>query len=290
MTAMGKLLVFLVLVLTLVWNGLVVNTYVGRTNWRKEAVESNKKAKEATDSATTMDGLYKAQQVAHEDEKRALYQDNKRLADRIDAYKKTYEDLLGQYNELFKSLEAQGRDNASLQANIKKLMTQVESQDVQITALNKEINELTLKSEADKAFATQARLEADSQKAKSERLGYRLQELYEKYQDLEKQGGGGVGGPRNGPLDRVPATPEGFRGTVVKVDGNFIEFTPGLDAGLQKGSVLVVQRKNPAAYLGKITVISVDPKAAVGQFTPPTGKVLKPGDYPKPGDEVTPDR
>src|SRR5438094_8866284 len=47
MTILGKILLFVVLVLSLVWTGLTVNAYVTRTNWANDA----KKWKDLGESA-----------------------------------------------------------------------------------------------------------------------------------------------------------------------------------------------------------------------------------------------
>ena len=79
MTILGKMLVFLVLVLTLVWNGLVVNAYVTRTNWRAEAKRSQDKAVEAADSANKMKGLLESERECALTPMRALRRGDARL-------------------------------------------------------------------------------------------------------------------------------------------------------------------------------------------------------------------
>ena len=97
-------------------------------------------------------------------------------------------------------------------------------------------------------------------------------------------------GPRGSGL------PPNFRGTVQKYDQAtaLITLTPGLDAGVQKGSVMSVYQAASGStyagtYLGKLTVLSADPKQAVGRFTPADPrKALAAEDLPKAGDELKP--
>ena len=51
MTALGKILVFFVLILSVVWNALVVNSYVTRTNYKTELEKEQKLRAEAANSA-----------------------------------------------------------------------------------------------------------------------------------------------------------------------------------------------------------------------------------------------
>ena len=91
------------------------------------------------------------------------------------------------------------------------------------------------------------------------------------------------------PGSRRVLLPPTFRGTVQKVEGELVIFTPGLDAGVQKGAELTVARYGPnPTYLGTITVLAADPKEASGRFTAPPGKRPGPNDFPRVGDVVTP--
>ncbi len=86
------------------------------------------------------------------------------------------------------------------------------------------------------------------------------------------------------------SVPESFRGTVTGVEGDVLSITPGADAGLRKGMTLEVYRTldvnrgaAPQKVLGRLTIVSVEPKEAVGRFTSPKAKL--PGDeLPKKGD------
>src|SRR5438046_918281 len=51
MTALGKILVFVVLILALIWNALVVNAYVSRANWKSELDKTTQKLAQASEAA-----------------------------------------------------------------------------------------------------------------------------------------------------------------------------------------------------------------------------------------------
>lgn len=73
--------------------------------------------------------------------------------------------------------------------------------------------------------------------------------------------------------EKAPTVPEGFRGTVIAVDGDLLTIEPGADAAARKGMVLeVFHAGTPMKSLGQVKILSVNPKEAVGRFTSPKAK------------------
>jgi hypothetical protein len=106
--------------------------------------------------------------------------------------------------------------------------------------------------------------------------------LTERMKELEKQLDRPSVKP-TGPAPRAPANP--VEGTVTEVDAaaGLVQISLGSDAGLEKGQTLEVYRLNadqPAAarYLGRIRVIDVTPKTAVGKRDTTTGGAVRVGD------------
>ena len=95
MTAIGKMLVFLVLFLSLVWNFLVVNAYTARTNWQREAKKYQADAVAAADAANKMKALRDAEAESSDDAKRALQQERDRYYTQV-AQLLNVRDALGQ--------------------------------------------------------------------------------------------------------------------------------------------------------------------------------------------------
>jgi hypothetical protein len=284
MTAIGKMMVFLVLVISLVFNFLTVNAYVTRTNWRAEAVKYKADTAKAVESANSMKTLVESEQAAGADAQRVLREESARYYSQNAVLQKQLVELTDLYNKAFTAANTQATEVAALQANIAKLTKQIEDNDKMLASLTDQLNKQTLAAEQSKVEADKQRLEAQSRQLQVERLSERLEALREENQqyraefgDLRRRQGG-------------PSLPETFRGTVKKIEGDLVVFTPGLDAGVQKGAVLNVARygANPK-YLGTITVLAADPKEASGRFAPPPGgRRPGPDDLPRPGDEVTP--
>lgn len=286
MTVLGKMLVFLVLLLSLVWNGLVVNAYVTRSNWKVEAEKYQSKAKEAASSANELRRLIDLEREASDNALRIVRQDRDRLYGQLADLEKQNNDLNKAYQEKLEAEKQIGNTQILLQANLKSLNEQVDSLTNSLGDKEKAIDQLTLTAEQAKAAETNAKLEAEAQRLRADRFNERIIALTEQIEEVRRGGmdGGGVG--------REPraSAPVGFRGTVRARQGELVSFTPGLDAGLQKNTTLTVFRLTPAPkYLGKIQVIQVDPKEAVGRFIPPSGVRLGADDYPKAGDELKAD-
>ncbi len=150
-----------------------------------------------------------------------------------------------------------------------------------------------------RAELERARLDADTQRQRNDRLESRIQQMAD---ELEKSRRGSLPLPLPRIGEQPPAVPEGFRGTVMERDGSekdlaagrdvLVKLTPGQDAGLRPGAVLTVHRSDKETksgrYLGTVTVISANAKDAVGRFRPAAGRRATVDDLPKPGDELIP--
>jgi hypothetical protein len=286
MTLLGKMLVFIVLVLALIWNALVVNAYATRTNWKAQADKAQKSAQDAAASAGNLRKLVEVEREASEERTRTLRDDNTRLYDQNVTLKKNNDDLNKAYQDQQTTNRGANAKADQLQANVNTLQKQIDVLTLSIAENQKQIDKLTHESEASKAAMVEAQLKAEAQQRRAEQLNELVQQFRGQIQERQTPGGGG------NPLERRPAAPTAFRGTVRARDGNLISFTPGLDAGLQNGTVLTIQRLSggKGKYVGKLKVTLVDPKEGVGQFVPPSGmRLVNLADWPQAGDELVPE-
>jgi hypothetical protein len=292
MTALGKILVFVILVLSLVWNFLVVNGYATRTNWKVTADKWQQEAKKAAESAGEAKKLLDEERAAAGDATRVLREERDRLYSQLAAVSGERDTLFKQYNDAIAAAQKQGQEVTQLLANVERLTKQVDAQDAQLKATAKTLDELTLAANADRVRANNAELVATAQRERAERLADRVRELGE---ELEGARRAGIAGRAGGSKPAAPA-PTGFKGTVrsIQVDGGqlLVALTPGSDAGLQRGAELTVRRLAPEArFVGTIRIVAANPKDAVGVFVPPAGRRLdpnNPNDFPKAGDELVP--
>ena len=298
MTILGKMLVFVVLALSIVWNALVVNSYVARTNWQKRAAEYEKKAQDAAASATSMKALLEEERAAAVEARQALQAERDRLYAINTQLVKDRQALVGQVNTAFEQAKTQGAQANVQQTNVDKLQNQVNSLDQQLKEKDKQLTDLTLGAQQDRVAAEKARIDAAGRAQQAERLAVRVQQLSDELDEYRRTVGPlAAVGPG---AQRSPALPEGFKGTVRRTEGAarefhagneiWVELTPGMDAGLKQGAILTVRRLNGAGgkYLGTITVARVNSKDAVGRFTPANPRAVTDADMPKPGDELVP--
>jgi hypothetical protein len=277
MTALGKVLVFVVLLLALVWNALVVNAYTTRVNWKGELEKTKEKLAQATDAANA--------ERRRADESRAaadavLAQLRKQVGD-LTTSKETLEKTLDETQKKLAIIqkteeETQKRDAV---ANTNTLKTQkiVEMLQKQLDSSEKEKNDAVIRAQKMTNDALQARINERSEKRRADELEGKLLKAND-----PNRGTGGVGATR-------PQVDRDFKATVTSVEGETVIINLGANARLQKGSVLQLSRTKPdPKFVGTLTITSVDPFYAVGRFTAPAN-VVKPtaDDLPKAGDTVS---
>ncbi len=281
MTALGKIMVVFVFLLSLVWAGLVVNTWATRTNWKAEADKQNKIAKENYEGAKALSEQAKADRSASDAKLAALQANVDRLQQQLIEQREQYTKLYAAYDTKLKADRVSDNAVTELTNDKTKLQNQVDVQSKNLIAMETDLNNQIRETEKNKNMREEAVRSANSEKQRADLLVDKLQKQAEA---LAAALAGGRGNIR-------PLAPEDFRGTVRSYSGGFVEITPGLNAGLKKDTVLRIRRtQGNKNYIGTITIGDiVDPDKAVGTFTLPFGvKNPKADDYPKVGDEVVP--
>jgi hypothetical protein len=286
MTILGKIMVFFVLILSLVWNFLVASAYATRTNYKVALEKMIKIQAETANAANNYKKLG--------DEKgAALEATNAQSQARV----REVEGQLAAANDQIAKYVADAQRQAALKdsiandqkltlSNVKLLESQNELQRAETKRLDDQLNKYVLlvqKSENDKL---QANIERDSALRKADDLENRLLALNDQL-TRDRTGPGGLG------ATRIPPTDPDFRATVVAATEDLVEISLGSNAKLQKGALLDVWRdakstaQGQSKFLGKIQISQVNPQGAVGKFVPPT-TVVKPttDDRPMKGDLV----
>jgi archaellum component FlaC len=280
------MLVFLVLILSLIWTFLTLNAFASRTNWANQAKKFQAEAQVAADAATKMKALRDSEAEANEDAKRAIAQERDRYREQVAQLQDQLSKLSSLYNTAFTEEQKKSAKAAELQANIDKLNGQVAQLTNDVKRLEGERNNAVIAMGVAKGERENAEIQRDNYKKASEKFADEVQKLREDNNDLRTGKGTGIPGVR------TPVAPVGLRGTITKVDEDrgtiYLEMTPGLDAGIQKGMTLDVQRLVPAGrYVGKVTITIVTNKGAAGTFTPATPGAPVTGEAkPRAGDEI----
>lgn len=305
MTAVGKLLVFLNLVFSLVVGAFAVMDYTARTHWsdqynklsanyavsegtaRAYKAEAEKLAKEKTE----LNAMLMAQ--ARADLKIEKPEDNDKVAklmvNMLGERAKTINDLKGDLNRLTTQLieeraklakygatsEVAVKDIERRQADVAKLRDQLATETKRNNDLVKEVI-----TERDEKVAH--KIDAAALRSRNEELLRDVARLEAKTRTLEalaRAGGTGKAGLPRALGPTVPPPPSDVEGLVQKAEGNLVTISIGGDSGIAKGQELQVFRfgTNPK-YLGKIRIMEVTPNQAVGQAVGRTSAPMQKGD------------
>ncbi len=275
MTILGKILVILNLVFTLIVGALMVLVYAARTNWQSayNKMRDNYNAAVAARDINAEE-IRKAQDAAKRFEGDV---DTRLVAEK--AQRDKVEAELARERTALRANEAKVADLDREVVRAKAAESQIQQEKLVLEEAAKKRDEQNkqLLAEYNKANqdATASRLLAESRRLMTEQLLARNKEL--EAQVSNQKGGAVVTG------DRPPANPPpgNVEGLITKIDdkGEFMSISIGSDSGIQKGHTLDAYRMSgeKAQYLGTIRVLEVRAKEAVARpekiYTQ-----LKPGD------------
>ncbi len=280
MTIVGKILVFVNLVFSLVVGGLVMVAFMARVNWEDYA-----KKREAQLSAVQADRdqvLKKADEDKAESDKEMAKV--KAALTAAEKERDTAKGLLVKKDEELALMKQKERkDNADVQS----FQIVIEGRRLQVgelirseKKLREEKQQLINEKNDERKLRIQADVDAKTHKARSLALEEQLRDMA---RELLRSRGGAAGtvvsrkrGEENPPRENV-------EGRVVTVDteDNLVKLSIGGDAGLEPGHTLKVFRLHPipeqSKYLGVIEILTVRPHEAVGRPVKPM-PAMRPGD------------
>jgi myosin heavy subunit len=282
MTAVGKILVFLNLVFSLVVGGFVAFTYVARTHWVAEykKLEAANQVL-AADARTYQSELDKARQdaaaqLAKKDAELKNSQQDLDAANRVVAQLR---DDLTKANSRSRQFENQ---TTIYTGEVSKRQDDV-AQLRETLSRERQNNNVLAKQNAElRDQATVAQIERRSVQDQNGRLEKLLQQAYKDMARMRANGGTSTiarAGGKNPP-------PENVEGLVKTTDSSgLMTLTIGSDAGLTKGHTLELFRLNPASpsqskYLGTVRIVEAEAHQSVAQ---PVGRLSAP---PQRGDRV----
>jgi len=288
MTAVGKLLVFLNLVFSLVVGAFAVMTYQARTHltdkYNKVAVQY------AVAQGTAQAYQKRAEDLAKE---KQAYNDKLREAgaallqlkgDGDDAAKTTLA-AIKQYQAELKELQNQigakqkELDEANKQVVALKAETTVGTQDVKVNAdnyrktvvqLNETLDQkrlLVVELNGTRDQKVAAEIDRDALKKKNEQMFAQLVSLEKENAAIKAERLLGGEGRRMAKRGVGSPPPSNLEGRITRVaNRNLVKISVGSDNGLSMDNVLQVYRLGPAPkYLGKIRIVSLGASEAVGQ-------------------------
>jgi hypothetical protein len=275
MTAVGKILVFVNLVFSLVVGGLVIAIYTARTHWESEynqlkaryqvAVASEKAAQNATAEAQrAADG-----RVAEVEAKRT------RLQTDLETQIAANTNLQKENSRLLKETTKQGALSSAQLAEVQMRQSNVDKLRQSLKAETERNITLVAENTRLRGETVSAQVQAKAFKDISQRLEKQVQAMAIREAQSSKSVGGPIArraGERNPPLENV-------EGLIRDLDssGRLVTLTIGSDHGLSRGQTLEAFRLSPipsqSKYLGTLRIIEVRPTQAVAE---PTGRLAAP--------------
>jgi len=286
MTVVGKILVFLNLVFSLVVGAFAVMDYTARTHWvdafntlkaRHEVLQgvSNTYKSEADKLAKEKEDFYEklnksgVKGLEPASKEQALIAAERAVA-MLQSQTKAMDEMRLQIDDLRKR-EADAKGAVSRYIAMETAM----KADVERRQGDSSLIRKTLKDEMDKNMnltvsmndmrdaMVQAQIQSRTLKDRNSQLEAQMQDVAKEVLRLRAGGAGGAGVARG-----TNPPPDNLEGTVRRADGNLVTISLGSDAGLTRGQTLEVFRlgQNPR-YIGRIRVVEVTPTQAVGQAT-----------------------
>jgi uncharacterized protein YoxC len=278
MNIIGKIFVFAVFVMSLVFMSFAIAVYSTHTNWKEEI-------ERPADEVQAGKPLgYKAQLTDAKKERELLTQQINDLTQRV-AEKEAARDQV--VAKLQTALEQKDKELQGLRGEKEKREDEREQAQAELTATRTELEKVTKTVDDLRAQVRGMQAKVDEQVDRTAKLAGDLHEkesfleiAVERKKQLEKQ----VANARDLlkqhglaidslPRDHVPA----IDGVVTAVAEDAVEVTLGGDDGVQTGHFLEVWRDDE--YLGRVQVISVKPDRCMGRVVPEFRRgIIQPGD------------
>jgi len=275
MTYVGKILVIVIMAFSLIFLGISTVVFTTARNWRSATEEQKKKVGDLTKKLSDAEANVQAAQKDLETAKvnftglqaqldnriKLLEDENKREQDQITAARGQVG--TAQINAKTALDESEARRKETMQLREQKSAVEKQANEFKLAQaeLNDKIREL------ERVLETATKNNGD------------LRERVAKFSTLLRQ---------NGLSDDITQlkgieSPPPVHGEVKRVDptNRRVEITIGADDGLVPGHELFLFREKPRPeYIGKITIIAVDPDQAVGRVNGNTyqGKKIQEGD------------
>jgi len=298
MTIVGKILVFMNLIFSLVVGSFALVDYSSRTHWAKgfrdlegkfkiisasaEAFkrESDDLRKEKTDLYDKLVAERVVIDPAAKDDRDSGFRIATSALNALRERTKSIDELKNQMESLRKQLTEE-KAKATTLAN----MEQGFKTDAERRQADSKVLRESLKVEMDKNFKLEqdknsyrdlkvaAEIERDTLKNRNAALEQQIQDLARNLAQAKSNlGAVGAGKGANPP-------PENIEGQVTRADGNLVSISVGSDNGLSRNQTMEVFRlgQNPR-YLGRIRLVEVTPTKAVGQLVGRPSQPIQTGD------------
>jgi chromosome segregation ATPase len=276
MGVLGKILVFINLVFSLLTAGLIIVVFTTRENWRQayQKAEANMRVVQA---AAQADVAAADQRVLEKDKLHQALDREKKAAEAAKA--KTEEELKKAKDDLVAFQNIHEKNTTNVDATTQELnrrKTEVEALQKLLAEREQKITDIDLQMATLRDQKVQFEVQYKAAKEKLNSLMTQNEALVKENGQLKAQLGN---------IQTLPSTvtktvpPEDARGTVKTVQNELATITIGTDAGINVGNVLQVYRVRPQPeYLGTLTILAATPHEAVGRLSGAKRSQVRVGD------------
>jgi len=274
MTTLGKILVFVNLVFSLLTAGLIVMVYTTRTNW---AAASAKQAATIAVIRAEKDAEFEATSKVVATKEADVQRLTREKQEQTTLLTKAQNDLAAARQEVTQLTSVTSTGDAVKQAQadeLKRRNDEVQKLTALVTEREQKIHEIDQQMSKLRNEKVEFQIKYESAKARNDEL---LKQIQAKDQEIAKLT---TPGSRATTTTQAPTpVPENFRGSIKQIQGDLATITPGSDAGAAVGAVLQVYRLQPRPeYLGTLVIRAVTPHEAVGQLQGPQKAKVKVND------------
>jgi chromosome segregation ATPase len=276
MTVLGKILVFINLVFSLLTGGLIVMVFLTRAQWNDAFKKQQDAYKIAVAQAQADVKAVQDQVQAKQGEVDAAKRDREDVTRQLTDAQAKFAGVRDQLTQLTTQKDAETRNLTALTEEVNRRRDEVKLLQTQLASRDKKVVDLEKSLTAQRDQAVQYKIERD---ASIERNRTLLAQVEAQSRQINAVRQPGSPAPAAAAQLRKPA--EDVRGQVTEVNGSFVSVSIGSDAGVTKNNVLQVYRLSPPEYVGTLEILEARPSEAVGRFKPaqPRSRVQK-------GDEV----
>lgn len=264
MTVLGKTLVFVNLVFSLVVAALIVLAYAGRTNWHAAYDQEKRRADAASASAETYRADYEKEHADFEAAKQAQVKELEAARRQVDVVAAQVKDVQGQLEAERRKGEKGTLSLTSGQAEVQRLSEYAKKLEGYVADLTKRLEDQVKEKNDLRQRAVAAEIE---NKGLKDRLDQLARVVEDQQKDLVRiKAAGGVSAQPVANVKNPP--PENVEGLIKAVDSGsgLVTLTIGSDSGILKGHTLEVYRLSPTPkYLGTIRVLDSKAHEAVGK-------------------------
>lgn len=273
MNLVGKIMIVLILVMSILFMGFALAVYSTHQNW-----------KELVDGPSGLKVQNRRLSQEKEQLENQVAEANNKLAFERAARREALANLVTRENQKNQQLLAREQQYADLQSQHRQALEAVNTAQTTLNALKEEVqtlrdNNRKARQERNEAFMLAKKLTDEINRGQGDLRLMKLRNT-ELVQTVSRQG---LVLDRNGltefsPVDNIAPQVEG---QVTRVVDGLVEVSIGSDEGLQEGHTLKVFRINGkvGAYLASIEIVDTNSDRAVGRIVPGTREgIIRKGD------------